>query len=113
MADLTNPTYQPSGYHQWCPPEITQAAVPLRAVSRIMKAICDDHQALSQLTDSSPTRIVPDAVHAFVNAWTLVLFSLQDLTDSLADSLHWAAEDYVGLEQATSNALLKAWHQLD
>jgi hypothetical protein len=93
-------------YSQWCPPELTDAAVPLRRTGDLLRALSDDHRGLEHLADSSPSTAVRGAVVTFVERWELVLWSVGGRARSLADDLRRAAEDYRGSEADLQRRLL-------
>jgi hypothetical protein len=85
-------------YSEWCPPELTAAAGPLRSAAELLRALSDDSAGLERFADSSPDPQVRRALAEFVERWQLALWSLAGTASSLATNLRWAAEDYVGSE---------------
>ncbi|MCW2601523.1 MAG: hypothetical protein JWM02_3352 [Frankiales bacterium] len=100
--------YDPS-FSLWCPPELTAAAVPLRRVGELLRALSDDRRGLEHFTDSSPSAEVRRAFVEFVERWELVLWSVGGTARSLSDELRRAAEDYVGSEADLERRLLLAY----
>lgn len=93
---------------RWCPPEITDAAVPLRVATEVLRQLRDDHKRVVALADSSPSVLVRASLQTFVGRWSQSSWALQDTTDSLAMNLRWAAESYRGTEADLARRLVLA-----
>ena len=98
------PYQPPSPYQQFCPPALTEAAVPLAATRRVLRALSDDADGLRHLAEGSPSAAVREALSAFLAAWSGRLFELAGDAGTLATNLRWAAESYRGTEQALHDA---------
>lgn len=100
------PYLPPSPYQQFCPPALTEAAVPLAATRRVLRALSDDAAGLRHLAEGSPTPAVREAFDAFLAAWSGRLFELAGDAGTLATNLRWAAEEYRSTEQALHDAAM-------
>ena len=92
-------------YSEWCPPELTAAAGPLRSAAELLRALSDDSAGIERFADSSPDLEVRRALAEVVERWRLALWSLSGTAGSLATNLRWAAEDYVGSEADLARSL--------
>ena len=91
------PGYDPT-YSQWCPPEITAAAEPLRRTGKVLRSLSEDTKGLARFGDRGPSPAVQDALSSFLQAWELLLWKVSGEAGSLAFLLRMAAHDYVGSE---------------
>lgn len=89
MAAPTSPT------SRWCPPEITRAAGPLRQTAELLATLTGHGVGVQELAASAPSSEVRDALAGFLGRWGLALWDLSGTTQSLAQNLLWAAQDYL------------------
>jgi hypothetical protein len=102
------PYLPPTPYQQFCPPALTDAAVPLDGVHRLLRALSDDHAGVTGLCDGSPSAEVRDAVDRFLRVYAGASFALSVTAGDLAYNLRLAAESYRGTEQALHDAAMAA-----
>ena len=100
------PYRPPSPYEKWCPPALTDAALPLDRTHRLLQALCDEHSGVSDLCASAPSPGVHRAVADFLDAYAQAAYELAAQAGELTYNLRLAAQDYVGTEQALRDAAL-------
>ncbi len=83
---------------QWCPPEITDAAIPLTQVAQVLTTLTQERQRLARFADTSPDARVHAAFGRFVDRWDQASWGLAGEAKSLAFTLRMAAESYRGTE---------------
>lgn len=92
-------------FSTWCPPDITNAAVPLRATGTLLRELAEDARGIEHLAVTAPSVLVQQALTEFVERWELVLWSVGGQAQSLGQLLTWAAEDYRGTEEELARQL--------
>ncbi len=100
------PYRPPNPFEKWCPPALTDAAVPLAQTHRLLDALLEEHQGVSDLTSSAPTQAAHASVARFLEAYSQAAFDLRSKAGSLADALRFAAQEYIGTEQALRDQVL-------
>jgi hypothetical protein len=95
-----------SPYQQWCPPALTDAAVPLSSVHRLLWSLCDDHEGVADLCSTSPSPAAREALGRFLDVYAGTAFALATSAGELAYNLRLAAESYRGTEQALHDAMM-------
>ncbi|MCU1599512.1 MAG: hypothetical protein JWO22_221 [Frankiales bacterium] len=100
------PYRPPSPYETWCPPALTDAAVPLAQTHRLLQALCEEHAGVSDLTASSPSRSAHDTLARFLEVFSQAAFDLGNEAGNLSYLLRLAAQDYAGTEQALRDKVL-------
>lgn len=104
MPRSSAPSWDPH-YSQWCPPELTAAARPLRASGQLLKELSDDSAGIERFAETSPSTAVRAAMAEFVERWRLVVWEIGGTANSLGHELDRAAADYVGSEADLSRRL--------
>jgi hypothetical protein len=100
------PYLPPSPYQRFCPPALTDAAVPLDGVHRLLRALSDDHAGVTGLCDGCPSAEVRSAVDRFLQRYAGAAFALSVTAGDLAYNLRLAARLYRGTEQALLDAAM-------
>ena len=94
------PYLPPSPYQEFCPPALTDAAVPLAGTRSLLRAVADDARGIAGYCDSSPSEGVRQAVRQFLDAYGGAAFTLSVTAGDLSTNLRLAAQEYRGTEQA-------------
>jgi hypothetical protein len=102
------PYFPPSPSQQWCPPALTDAAGPLEAVAKLLRALSDDHAGVTRFCETAPSPGVRDAVDRFLGCYAGTLYTLSVTAADLGYNLRLAAESYRGTEQALTDAATAA-----
>ena len=102
------PYLPPSPYQQWCPPALTDAAGPLEAVAKLLRALSDDHTGVTRFCESAPSAGVRDAVDRFLGVYAGTVYTLSVTAADLGYNLRLAAESYRGTEQALADQAMAA-----
>jgi hypothetical protein len=102
------PYQPPTPSQQWCPPALTDAAGPLEAVAKLLRALSDDHAGVTRFCETAPSPGVRDAVDRFLGCYAGTLYTLSVTAADLGYNLRLAAESYRGTEQALTDAATAA-----
>ena len=93
------PYLPPTPYQEFCPPALTDAAVPLAGTRTLLRALPDDTRGLAGLVATSPSEVVHDALRRFLDAYGGTAYALSVTAGDLATCLRFAAQEYRGTEQ--------------
>ncbi len=85
-------------FSQWCPPEITDAAIPIQAASDLLKGLREELRRLQHFGDSSPSSDVRSALSEFLERWDQASYYMAGAASGLALNLRAAAMAYEGTE---------------
>ena len=91
---------------QFCPPEITAAAGPLRAAGDLLQGLSREHRRVAAFGESAADPRVTEALADFVEAWDLSGYHLVATAHSLAHLLEIAGELYAHTEEGLARAWL-------
>ena len=93
------PYLPPTPYQEFCPPALTDAAVPLAGTHTLLRAVADDARGIARFCDSAPSAVVREALTRFLEAYGGTAYTLSVTAVDLSASLRRAAQDYHGTEQ--------------
>ena len=93
------PYQPPTPYQEFCPPALTDAAVPLAAAHTLLRALSDDARGIARYCETAPGEGVQQALERFLTAYGGNAYTLSVTAADLAYNLRLAAQDYRGTEQ--------------
>jgi len=93
------PYQPPTPYQEFCPPALTDAAVPLAGTHTLLRAVADDARGIAAYCATSPSEGVRHALQRFLDAYSGTAYALSVTAGDLATNLRYAAQEYRGTEQ--------------
>lgn len=93
------PYLPPTPYQEFCPPALTDAAVPLAAAHTLLRALADDARGIARYCSTAPSQAVQEALVRFLHAYGGAAYTASVAAGDLATNLRLAAQDYRGTEQ--------------